>query len=173
MEQIDIRALIEEHGKAVYRFCFMLVKNKTDTDDLYQETFLTAMESSAKIDLNQNPKAYLMSIAAQLWKNKARKYARREKIAPNVEFIDDYIARPFGELSTPEEIVISNELRSRLQQAAEALNDKLKITLYMHYTADMSVEEIATALNIPLGTVKSRLHNARKALKKILEAKVV
>jgi RNA polymerase sigma-70 factor (ECF subfamily) len=166
----DLSGLGELHGKAVYGFCHKLAKNQADTDDLYQETFLKAMELCHKIDKDNNPKGFLISIAIGLWKNKRRKYARRQRIAPteglNEDVNNGYIS---GSGSTPEDIVISNELRARVQTAADTLNDKLKLPLYMYYTAEMSTEDIASALRVPRGTVKSRLHKARQTLKNILE----
>ncbi len=173
MEIADLKDLVDLHGKAVYGFCHKLVKNKADTDDLYQETFLKAMELCHKIDKNNNPKGFLISIAIGLWKNNRRKYARRQRIAPTEELNEDrnngYILR---DESTPEDIVISNELSVMVQSAADTLSDRLKMPLFMYYTAEMSSKDIASALKIPLGTVKSRLHKARKALKNILEVEV-
>lgn len=71
--------------------------------------------------------------------------------------------------SSPEEQMIFQELKEEIKKAAARLPDKLRITLYMYYTAQMSVEEIATALKVPKGTVKSRLHKARCLMKQILE----
>ncbi|MDF2674353.1 MAG: polymerase subunit sigma-24 [Clostridiales bacterium] len=166
----DISNLVKLQGKAIYGFCYKLAKNKDDADDLYQETFLKAMELCNKIDKDNNPKGFLISIAIGLWKNNRRKYARRQRIAPIEELKEDvnndYILK---DKSNPEDIVISNELCLMIQTAADRLNNKLKIPLYMYYTAEMSNEDIALALKIPLGTVKSRLHKARLALKNILE----
>ncbi|SKC89277.1 RNA polymerase sigma factor [Maledivibacter halophilus] len=173
MDIADLSNLVELHGKAIYGFCHKLVKNKNDTDDLYQETFLKAMEICHKIDRDNNPKGFLISIAIGIWKNKRRKYARRQRIAPIQEFNEDvnyeYI---FKDKSTLEDMVISNELRVMIQTAADKLSNKLRIPLYMYYTAEMSIQEIASALKIPQGTVKSRLYKARKALKNILEVEV-
>ena len=170
MDITDLSDLVRLHGKAIYGFCHKLAGNKTDTDDLYQETFLKAMELCHKIDKHNNPKGFLISIAIGLWKNNRRKYVRRQRIAPIEEFNEDmsngYILK---DESTPEDIVISNELSAMIQTAADTLNDKLKIPLYMYYTAEMSNEDIASALKIPQGTVKSRLYKARKALKNVLE----
>ncbi|UVI28440.1 RNA polymerase sigma factor [Paenibacillus spongiae] len=170
MDIEELSDLIKQHGKAIYGFCYKLAGNKADTDDLYQETFLKAMEVRHKMDANQNPKGFLISIAIQLRKNKRRKFAWRQRIAPVAELNEavDKACRPCGE-ATPEDAVLSHELRGILQAAADRLGDKLKIPLYMHYTAEMSVDEIASALNIPPGTVKSRLYQARKAMKKTLE----
>ncbi|WIV12402.1 sigma-70 family RNA polymerase sigma factor [Proteiniborus sp. MB09-C3] len=170
MNITDLSELVELHGKAVYGFCYKLAKNEADTNDLYQDTFLKAMELCHKIDKDNNPKGFLISIAIGIWKNKCRKYAWRQKIAPieeiNEEVNNDYI---FKDELTPEDVVISNELCATIQTAADTLNDKLRIPLYMYYTAGMTNEEIASALKIPLGTVKSRLYKARKVLKNILE----
>lgn len=170
LDTADLSDLVRLYGKSIYGFCYKLAKNKSDTDDLYQETFLKAMELCHKIDKDNNPKGFLISIAVGLWKNKRRKHAWRQRIAPvqeiNEDMNNDYM---FKVESTPEDIVISNELRVMIQTAADSLNDKLKIPLYMYYTAGMSNEDIAAALKIPLGTVKSRLHKARLALKNTLE----
>ncbi len=169
MNVTDLSDLVQLHGKSIYGFCHKLTKNQADTDDLYQETFLKAMELCHKIDKDNNPKGFLISIAIGLWKNNRRKYARRQRIAPieqlNEDMKNSYI---FKDELTPEDIAISNELCVMIQTEADKLSDKLKIPLYMYYTAEMSNEEIASALKIPLGTVKSRLHTARKTLKNTL-----
>lgn len=170
MDNIDLGNFVKLHGKAIYGFCHKLTKNKADADDLYQETFLKALELCAKIDKDNNPKGFLISITIGLWKNNRRKYARRLRIAPVEELNDDVgNGLMFSNISTPEDILISKERSAAIQAAADKLNDKLKIPLYMYYTAEMSVEDIASELKIPQGTVKSRLHKARKSLKNILE----
>ncbi|GAB6085796.1 RNA polymerase sigma factor [Alkaliphilus crotonatoxidans] len=170
MDAVEIRELVELYGKAVYGFCYRLTGSQADTDDLYQETFLKAMELCHKIDKNHNPKGFLIAIAAGLWKNNRRKYARRQRIAP-MEALQGEASHNdhFKNQPGPEDIAVSNEDKALIQNAAHQLDQKLRIPLYMYYTAEMSSEEIASALKIPVGTVKSRLHRARKALKKKLE----
>jgi RNA polymerase sigma-70 factor (ECF subfamily) len=166
----DLSDIVERHGKAIYGFCYNLAGNRTDTEDLYQETFLKAMEICHKIDLEQNPKGYLISIAIRIWKNNRRKYARRQRIAPTEELQEDLCpCSDTGSTNSPEEIAISREQIKLVHIAAASLQDKLKIPLYMRYGADMPIESIAAALHIPQGTVKSRLHNARKSIQKLLE----
>lgn len=166
----ELNDLIKLHGKVIYGFCYKLAGNKADTDDLYQETFLKAMEMRHKMDVNQNPKGFLISIAIRLRKNNRRKFAWRQRIAPTAELNEaaDKAYCSEGE-ATLEDAVLSKELRGVIQAATDRLDDKMKIPLYMYYTAEMSVDEIALALRIPSGTVKSRLYQARKAMKKILE----
>lgn len=170
MDTEALSELIRQHGKAIYGFCYKLAGNKADTDDLYQETFLKAMEMLHQLDASQNPKSFLISIAVRLRKNKLRKWAWRQRIVPTAE-LGEAVERVSGSdpETTPEDAVLSRELRRVIHAAADTLSDKLKIPLYMYYTADMSVEDIAAVLKIPAGTVKSRLFQARKALKKRLE----
>lgn len=167
---MDLSELITLHGKTIYSFCHHLAKNKADADDLYQETFLKATELCCKIDKANNPKGFLIAVAARLWKNNSRKYARRQRISP-IEELNENVRNMYivnGE-KTPEDIVISKETHLLLLTVAQQLKDKLRIPLYMYYTVGMTNEEIATALKIPLGTVKSRLHRAREILKNSLE----
>lgn len=171
MDITDLSGLVQSHGKALYGFCWTLTKNQTDTDDLYQETFLKATQLCHKIDKDQNPKGFLISIAVGLWKNNRRKYARHQKMTCTDMFNENinHGSSGINYEPSPEDAVISNELRGMIQSAADSLSDKLKIPLYMFYVTEMSTEEIASVLKIPPGTVKSRLYNARNALKTLLE----
>ncbi|MEI7027047.1 RNA polymerase sigma factor [Paenibacillus sp. y28] len=170
MNTDELIELVKLHGKSIYSFCYKLTGNKHETDDLYQETFLRAVELQFKINAAHNPKAYLLSIAVRVYKNHYRKLSRRRRIAP-IEELDEASATsrlsPFE--ASPEDAALMLESRTLIQQAVHRLDDKLKIPLYMHYTANMTVEEIAKALSIPTGTVKSRMHHARQAIKKALE----
>lgn len=167
MDIEELNDLIERHGKALYGFCLRLTANRADTDDLYQETLLKAIETRKKMDGNRNPKAFLLSVAVGLRKNQRRKFAWRQRIAPTAEYSDEYNALFTDE--SPEDALLSSERRRQIQEVADRLQDKLKIPLYMYYTAELSIEEIASALRIPSGTVKKRLYQARQAMKKELE----
>ncbi|RJX38061.1 sigma-70 family RNA polymerase sigma factor [Paenibacillus pinisoli] len=166
----ELIELVKLHGKSIYGFCFQLTGSKEDTDDLYQETFLKALELRHKLDASRNPKAFLIAIAIRLQQNYRLKLAWRRKITPTAQLNDAaYLFLSAASEASPEESLLSLELRAMIRKAASKLNDKLKHPLYMHYTADMTIEEIAEALRIPQGTVKSRLHKARKMIKQVLE----
>ncbi len=166
MDVTELNNLIESFGKDIYGFCYKLTRDKHQADDLYQETFLRATELCYKIDNTQNPKSFLIAIAANTWKNQKRKFGWRHNIAKIVAFEDD---THLIDATTPELVVLTNELHTMIDMASESLDDKLKIPLYMYYTAGLSVEDIASALKIPTGTVKSRLYRARKMIKEYME----
>lgn len=161
--------LVDRHGNEIFSFCLYLTGNRADAEDLYQEAFLKALERIHRINGEQNPKAFLLAIAAGLWRNHCRKAAWRRRIAP-MKPIDEASFNSSDSPPTPENIAILHEQSVQLRKAVHNLKDCFKVPLLMHYTADLSIEEIASALRIPKGTVKSRLHSARKKTKQILEA---
>ena len=151
--------LVDEYGDSVYRFCRSLTYSKEDADDLFQDVFLTVIEQSGKIDSTDNPKGFLFSAAMFMWKSRKRKYARRKRIAPT-EAPDDTIA---ADADVEKDYIAQEEIRA-VRELVEALPDKLKIPIILYYTAELSVADIAEALRIPAGTVKSRLFKARKTI---------
>ncbi len=170
LDVTELSHLIESFGKDIYGFCYKLTRDKHQADDLYQDTFLRATELCHKIDNDQNPKSFLIAIAANTWKNQKRKFGWRHNIVKIVAFQDDYDnTSHLIDTTTPELVALTNELHTMVDMASESLNDKLKIPLYMYYTAGLSVEDIASALKIPTGTVKSRLYKARKMIKEYME----
>ncbi|WP_082651736.1 RNA polymerase sigma factor [Gorillibacterium timonense] len=174
MEHAELESLVRQHGKAVYGFCLRLAPTIADAEDLYQETFLKAVERCERLDDSRNPKALLFSIAVGLHRNRRRKAAWRQRIAPTGELLEDAVRpesreQPSGTAS-PEDILLSREREEGIRTAARKLDDRLQIPLYLHYAADMSIDDIAAALKVPAGTVKSRLHKARKRIKLMLEA---
>ena len=77
MDISEINKLVEDYGKDIYSFCKKLTYNEDDAEELYQDTFLKVMDVADRIDAENNPKSYLISVCISLWNNKKRKYARR------------------------------------------------------------------------------------------------
>lgn len=170
MTKQELETCIGDYGKDIYSFCKHLTNNLLEADDLYQDTFLTAIELKEKIEYSNNPKSYLLSIALRIWKNKKRKFAWRKRIA-DVESIADerYIdMNESTELSLEEEITIK-EKDASIRMAVNRLPEKLKIVVLLFYMEDLQAAQIAETMKIPIGTVLSRLHRARKILKRELE----
>lgn len=164
-----IETLIEEHGKDLYNFCKRLTYNEFDADELYQDTFLKAMDAAERIDVNNNPKSYLLSIAVSLWNNKKRKYARRNRIAPTDSLDDENNSGVAADTNTPEDQVLQKELYKTVNKCINELDDKMRIPIVLYYNSGLSVEKIAEIIKCPQGTVKSRLHKARTLLRERLE----
>lgn len=165
----ELEELIRTQGKAIYTFCYHLTQNKIDSDDLYQETFLKAFEQCDKIEKTNNPKSFLLSISVNVWKNQRKKYARRNRIAPQETSYEEWEPLIGDNQISPEEKAIHHETYKTVWQEVGKLEDKFKIPMYLYYTSEMSIESIAKLLHIPKGTVKSRLHKARTIMKQRLE----
>jgi RNA polymerase sigma-70 factor (ECF subfamily) len=155
---------VDLYSDSVYRFCRSLTYSKEDADDLFQETFIKALEQLPKICASGNPQGFLFSTALYLWKSWKRKYARRRRLAPE-EPLNDAVA---GGADMEDDIMARDEIRI-VRELVDDLPDKFRIPVLLYYTSEMSIADIASLLAIPAGTVKSRLHKARKILKKRLE----
>lgn len=164
MNSNTMEKYIKEYGKDVYSFCLYVTRNKEHADDLYQQTFLVALEKG-DIDDTGNPKSYLISIAVNLWNNQKRKYLWRKKKANIIYFQDEDLTQLADGAATVEETVVKQDEIEMVRSLVNKLPDKMRIVILMYYMENMSIEEIATALHIPSGTVKSRMHQAKSRLK--------
>lgn len=170
MTKQELEICIKEYGRDIYSFCKHLTNNLSDAEDLYQDTFLMAVELREKLDSENNLKSYLLSIALRIWKNKKRKYAWRKRIADMQPLVDEKDADMGVSLElSPEENIIGKEKDRAVRTAVNRLPDKLKPVVLLFYMEELSVVRIAEVMKIPVGTVLSRLYQARKVLRKELE----
>lgn len=169
MDISEINELVEAYGKDIYNFCRRLTYNEFDAEELYQDTFLKITDIAKRIDLDNNPKSYLISVCVSLWNNKKRKYARRNRIAPT-EYIDEEERTDiYKSDATPEDEILKKELIETVKRAVNELDDKMRIPFILFYNSGESIENIAKIVGCPPGTVKSRLFNARAQIKSKLE----
>lgn len=164
MNSSSISGYIEKYGKDVYSFCIYLTRNRDDADDLYQQTFLTAI-SKDEINADDNPKSYLISVAANIWRNDRRKKLWRDNKANIVYFNEGEAELAVDTRNTAEEDFIKQDELKALRLNVEKLPDKLRVVILMFYMEDMPINKIAKVLKIPEGTVKSRLNKAKTLLK--------
>lgn len=162
----ELESCIEVYGKDIYTFCLHLARDQELANDLYQDTFLTAVEVLDRIDSKENWKSYLLSISIRIWKNTKRKWAWRNRIAPTMKLEDDSNVNFAYE---EQDNVLEHEKSELLRSAIEHLPEKYKLVILLYYMEELPQEEIAKILHIPTGTVKSRLYTARQLLKSELE----
>ncbi len=170
MSKQELEMCINAYGKDIYSFCKHLACHQQEADDLYQDTFLKALELKEKIDYENNPKSYLLSIALRIWKNRKRKFAWRKRIADVQPMVDerDALVGDSQELFL-EDKIIGKEKNDIVRTAVNRLPDKLKVVVLLYYMEELSTAQIAEVIKIPAGTVLSRLYQARKNLRKELE----
>ncbi len=154
-------SFVEEHSDSVYRFCRGLTFSKEDAEDLFQETFLRALEHPDKIIQSPNPQGFLFTTALFLWKSWKRKYARRKRLVP-LEPLTEHTESP----EDMEDRFLIQEENRMVREQVNRLPEKFKIPIILYYSLELGIPEIAKALSLPTGTVKSRLYKARKLIEK-------
>ena len=160
METAVVSQLIDQYGMDVMRFCRSLTRCACDAEDLYQQTFLKLLQLRVKVEREQNPRAFLFSIASGIWKNECRKWGRRTDIAPSSSLPDG------GDL---QQQVLDRMCRQELARAVQRLEEKYRSPVILMYRFGMGIDEIARIERVPKGTIKSRLSRARKQLRKEME----
>lgn len=144
----EIIEIYNRHVDTVYRVCFSFMKNKPETEDMVQETFLRLITSGKTFENGRHEKAWLIVTASNLCKDTLRKWWRRN------ENIEDY-SSVFTETTC-----IDNDVLD----AILALPNDDKCVVYMYYYEGYTTAEIADFLRCPQATVRSRLSRARKRL---------
>ncbi|MDO5784615.1 MAG: RNA polymerase sigma factor [Eubacteriales bacterium] len=168
----ELTQCVDTYGSDIYSFCRHLTRSTAEGEELYQETFLKAVELAEKIDMHNNPKSYLISISIRLWRNKCRKQGWQKSHTENQSM---EILRENGQelcdctSHSPEEQCIDRELHALVVQCVDTLPALYRMPVCLYYSAELSIKEISTMLKLPEGTVKRRLHRARTLLKKQLE----
>ena len=166
MTRDEFEYLLIKYEKEIYSICIRLTQNRFEADELFQDTWLAVMEELQAIHFNKNPKSYLIGKAVLLWKAKKRKFARRQRIAPQNDMADQS-DDVFYDSETPslEQITEKKELTDTLRKEVVQLKEKYRIVVELYYAMDLPAAQIAEILKIPQGTVESRLYKARKLLR--------
>jgi RNA polymerase sigma-70 factor (ECF subfamily) len=164
------RALLEKYERAVFSICLRMVRNRDEATDLSQDSFIKVFSSLDRYNSAYAFSSWLFKITSNLCIDYLRK--RRIDTLPMDQPIDGEkgeIQRQYAASDpTPEESLDRRETMVRLESAIAALPEHYRIMLILRHQEDLSYEEIADHLSIPLGTVKARIHRAREMLKGML-----
>jgi RNA polymerase sigma-70 factor (ECF subfamily) len=161
-------ALVERYGRRIYGLAYRMAGNDADAKDLTQEAFIRVYRALRRIDPGANLESWLYRIVTNLYIDllRRRPKARVESLdAPLVTAKGDEVAREVEDPGPdPEEMVINAQLDADIQRALLALSPDLRMVVVLSDIEGRSYEEIAEMVRIPVGTVKSRLHRARRVL---------
>ena len=140
-------------------FAYMLTSNRDDAYDLLQDTTLKALDNEDKYAENTNFKGWVFTIMRNLFINNYRRSSRAATVVDTTENLYHLNISQESGLETPEGAYGVGEI----QDAINAMSDEFRIPFSMH-VAGYKYNEIAERMNLPLGTVKSRIFFARKKL---------
>ncbi len=172
--QEQFTAQATEHMPALYSAALRMTRSPADAEDLVQETYLKAYRAWHSYQQGTNLKAWLYRILTNTFINSYRSKKRRPEQTELDEVEDLYLYRRLGGLEaaaasrSAEDEVMDLFTDTDVKAAIEALPDSFRMAVLLADVEGFSYKEIAEILDIPIGTVMSRLHRGRKALQKAL-----
>jgi RNA polymerase sigma-70 factor (ECF subfamily) len=164
--------IVDAYQARVLGFVKRSVRNPEEALDVTQEVFIRAFQAMDKFDSRSSLRTWLFRIAHNLCVDRARK-AGRTPVESRIDAVDAENGEAWDfadDRWNPEEILLQDELKSVVDDALLSMSEKLRSVLWMHDSEGMAYEEIAASLDIPLGTVKSRLFLARGHIKQYVES---
>lgn len=164
-DRLAIEVLIRRYQNYVYRLCYLVMGNEQDAEDMTQETFIRACRALPRFEIRQGIsfEAWLYRIAVNCCRSRMRR--RWYQVLPWPDSPPPLVIEPEDQ---PDRLAIRGEQRNEMLEAIDCLGEKHRLVVIMRYYAGLSNEEIARTLNIPSGTVRSRLHIARQRLRDCL-----
>lgn len=163
--------LVQQHKNRIYSYICRLTNDSPDAEDITQEVFIRAYQSMHAFRHDAAVDTWLYRIATNLVIDRFRREKRAPQWVP-VESDSDEAVRDLPSTSREGDPLASvelTELQRQVQKAIQSLPAKLRAVVVLHDMEGLSYEEVAETLGCPVGTVKSRLFNARVLLKRKLQ----
>jgi RNA polymerase sigma-70 factor (ECF subfamily) len=171
-DQADFERDAMQYAPQLYSAALRMTRNSADAEDVVQETFLKAYRAYDSFEEGTNLKAWLYRILTNTYINKYRKQQRRPSEVELGELQDLYLYRRLGESSgasySAEKEALDQFVDTDIIEALESLPESFRMPVVLADVDGFSYKEIADILDIPIGTVMSRLHRGRKALQRKL-----
>ena len=157
-------ALVDEHQRYVYNLALRVVKDENEALDLTQETFVRAWTALPNFKGQSQFRTWLYRIVTNLC------YNRLPNLRRSLNDLGDDVMEdiPETKFNAPADEFESNETKRHLNQAIQNLDSHYQLLITLRYQNELSYEEIAASLNLPLGTVKTGIFRAKAQLRNAL-----
>ena len=170
--------LIGRYRDQLLHFLTRFLGSATSAEDVFQETFVQVHLSAEMFDVSRRFKPWLFTIAANKARDYHRKHGRQTVLSLSAPMDWGHEGRPYvdllqAELPSPQTPILDAERSRLVKSVVDSLNPHLREILLLSYFQRLSYNQIADTLEIPLGTVKSRLHTAVAAFAKTWKAAMV
>lgn len=171
-DQQAFAAVAMQYAPQLYNAALRMTRNRADAEDLVQETYLRAYRSYATFEEGTNLRAWLFRILTNTFINAYRAKQRRPQETDLGDMEDLYLYRRIGQVN-PASVSAEDQLLDlftddEVKAALEELPEAFRLPVLLADVEEFSYKEIAEMLDIPIGTVMSRLHRGRKAMHKRL-----
>ena len=167
-----VKETIEQYSSFVYRLAYSLVKSRSDADDIHQEVFIAFMKKRPDFASAEHERAWFIRVTVNFCKNLERS-AWRRKMVSLTAFGDNWEAGEKEEQDGRMFVEMGNrEQAEALINTVKKLPQKYRSVIHLFYYEEMSVEEIARALNRKPSTVRTQLTRARQKLGEMLKEEI-
>jgi RNA polymerase sigma-70 factor (ECF subfamily) len=164
--------LVELYKDKIFHLGYRMLNQKQEAEDVVQETFLRVYKNLDRYDENQKFSTWIYRIATNLCIDRLRK--RKPSYSIDAEMTDgegtDWHSMLASDDAGPDEELILSETQQNIREAIQTLPDKYKSVVILRYLHDMSLQEIGEVLEMPVTTVKTRVHRGREFLRKKLDS---
>lgn len=169
-DQSAYEDIVNLYQHKLYQVCYRMLGSKEEAEDITQEAFVRAYINLHSFDQKRKFSTWIYRIATNLCIDRIRKkkpdYYLDAEVA-GTEGLDMY-SQIAADEQLPEETLEQMELQERIQYEISRLPDKYRAVIVLKYIEELSLQEISEILEMPLGTVKTRIHRGREALRKQL-----
>lgn len=171
-DQSAFSDIVSHYQHSLYQVCYRMLGNKQEAEDIAQEAFVRAYMNLHTFDQKRKFSTWLYRIATNLCIDRLRK--KKPDYYLDAEVAGTEGLNMYSQISTdaplPEEELEKMELQERVQYEISRMPEKYRVVVVLKYIEELSLQEISEVLEMPLGTVKTRLHRGREALRKQLNS---
>ncbi len=161
-----IEHFVQTYQQDIYRLALSILDDSNEAEDATQDSLLAALRSLDSFRSASSPTTWLYSITVNICRTRLQRHKRRERLT---KILGTILQVHKARQPSVEENAIQNEADTTLWRAIHGMNEKHRIPIVLRYYHDLSVSEIARILQIPEGTVHSRLNTARRQLHHVLK----
>ncbi|ASS73961.1 RNA polymerase sigma factor SigW [Tumebacillus algifaecis] len=166
-DRLAFAELVELYKDKLYNLGYRMLGNQQEAEDIAQEAFLRAYANLNKYNAQHKFSTWIYRIATNLCIDRIRKKKADYSLDAEVDGVEgaDMYSRLKAPGDTPEQEVMRREARQEVQDAIDALPENYRTAVILKYLHDLSLLEISEILEVPVSTVKTRIHRGREALR--------
>ncbi len=160
--------LVDTYKDKIYAFLYRMTGNREDANDLAQEVFLRVYSNLHTFDLEMRFSPWLYRIAQNLAIDFLRKQKKTVYLDDQTGQDNDMSWQLESQTPRPEDVALFHDFQTALEAALHELAPMYRMVLLLRFAHDMSYEDIAKVTELPITTIKTRLHRARESLRQAL-----
>ncbi|MCA1057030.1 RNA polymerase sigma factor SigW [Rossellomorea aquimaris] len=171
-DQNAFAELVELYKDKVFQICYRMLGNRHEAEDIAQEAFIRAYVNIETFNQKRKFSTWLFRIATNLCIDRIRKKKPDYFLDAEVAGTDGLTmySQVAADVQMPEDEVENMELQETIQNEISKLPEKYRSVIVLKYIEELPLQEISEILDMPLGTVKTRVHRGREALRKQLKS---